>query len=263
MPSKGWRKARGFSVQIVEFKGAGRAFGGRVALEGIDLTIRSGEIVALIGPSGGGKSTLVRLLAGSLRATTGAVCLDGVNMEALSGAALRKHRVGCPQIEQGGNLVSQLSVHDNVLAGSMTRWSPARILLSRFMTLERAPVRSLLEGVGLSDRQWDRTGDLSGGEQQRVAIVRALASSPTWLLADEPTAALDPVTAHDMAALLVSTARRHQAALVFTTHWMNVVTDHAERVVGIREGRVVLDEVAADVTSAQLDRLYEGSRERR
>ena len=247
----------------VEFKGAGRVFGGRVALEGIDLSFHPGEIVALIGPSGGGKSTLVRLLAGSLRATTGEVLVDGVNVEALSSSALREHRIGCPQIEQGGNLVSQLSVHDNVLAGRIARWSTARVLLSRFMTLEREGVRSILEEVGLGERQWERTGNLSGGEQQRVAIARALAGQPKWLLADEPTAALDPVTAEDMATLLVERANRHGAGLVFSTHWMDVVSRHAERVVGIREGRVALDIRAGEVTPEILDRLYEGSRERR
>jgi phosphonate transport system ATP-binding protein len=131
------------------------------------------------------------------------------------------------------------------------------------MILERDPIRVALEEVGLGDRQWDRTGNLSGGEQQRVAIARALAGEPEWLFADEPTASLDPTTAQDMASHLVAAARSHEATLVLSTHWMEFVSEHAQRVIGLREGRVVFDRAREAIDSVTLDALYEGSRERR
>jgi phosphonate transport system ATP-binding protein len=247
----------------LELHGAGRRFGDRVALDGVHLTLREGEIVAVIGPSGGGKSTLLRLLAGSLRPTSGRVLVGGTDLAGFSAKELRGHRARCAQIAQGGMLVPQLSAHDNVLAGRLPRWSAARVLLSRFMILERDPIRVALEEVGLGDRQWDRTGNLSGGEQQRVAIARALAGEPEWLFADEPTASLDPTTAQDMARHLVAAARSHDATLVLSTHWMEFVSEHAQRVIGLREGRVVFDRAREAIDSVTLDALYEGSRERR
>lgn len=247
----------------LELDNAGRRFGERVALDGVHLTLREGEVVAVIGPSGGGKSTLLRMLAGSLAPTSGRVLAGGVDLAELSASDLRGHRIRCAQIAQGGKLVAQLSAHDNVLAGRIPRWSGARVLLSRFMTLDREAIRKALEEVGLGDRQWDRTGNLSGGEQQRVAIARALAGEPEWLLADEPTASLDPTTAADMASLLVASARTHEATLVLSTHWMEFVSQHAQRVIGLREGRVVFDRPCEEVDSVALDLLYEGSRERR
>ena len=247
----------------LELREVTRRFEGRVALDGVDLSVGSGDVMALIGPSGSGKSTLIRLLAGALQPTSGEVRADGVSLGDLSDSGLQEHRSRCALIEQGGNLVPQLSAHHNVLAGRLPRWSAARVLLSQLLTLEREPIRALLEEVGLGDRQWDRTADLSGGEQQRVAIARAMAGEPRWILADEPTASLDPATAHDMASLLTQIARAANATLVFSTHWMEFVSAHADRVVGLREGRVAFDLPAPEVTETTLDTLYEGSRERR
>jgi phosphonate transport system ATP-binding protein len=137
-----------------------------------------------------------------------------------------------------------------------------RILLSAIWRLERDPVRELLEVISLGDRQWDLAGNLSGGEQQRVAIARALISSPSIILADEPTSSLDPKTARDVSRLLIAQARQRRATLVFSSHWLSLVKDEVDRVVGIRNGKLVVDARPEDVTGDALDILYKGTDER-
>ncbi|MFT7625343.1 MAG: phosphonate transport system ATP-binding protein [Myxococcota bacterium] len=246
-----------------ELKGAGRRFGTRVALADVDLVIEPGQKVALVGPSGSGKSTLLRLLSGALRASDGVVLVDGQDLSSLSARALRKHRGHCGIVEQGGSLVAQSTVHQNVLGGRLAHWPLWRTLAAMAVPLEKARTRSLLHRVGLADRQWDVAATLSGGQQQRVGIARALAGSPQTILADEPTASLDPTTSRDMVELLLSVAAENQSALVFCTHWVSLVTEHADRLVGLRDGQIVLDKPAAEVVPSDLEDLYAGSRELR
>ena len=244
-------------------EGAGRRFGARVALDGVDLTIAPGERVALIGPSGSGKSTLLRLLSGALRPTAGVVRAGGIALGRLGGRALRRHRARCGIVAQGALLVPQLSVHRNVVAGMLPRWSWPRVLLSLALPLERRRVAALLRRVGLDDRQWERAGHLSGGEQQRVAVARALAAEPRVILADEPTSSLDPSTARDIARLLLDEARRRGATLIFSTHLVSLVRAEVDRVVGLRQGRLLFAAPPGAIGEVELARLYEGSDERR
>jgi phosphonate transport system ATP-binding protein len=233
-----------------------------VALEDASLSIAPGELVALVGPSGGGKSTLIRLLGGVLRPTSGTILADGRSLASFSGAELRRFRARCGVVGQGLSLVPQLSVHQNVIAGFLPFWPWYRVMLSTLWPQERRRVSEVLEEVGIADRQWDPTSVLSGGQQQRVAIARALIGRPKTILADEPTSSLDPRTAEQTTELILREARRHQATLVFCTHWFELVRSHVHRVVGLRNGRVVLDLAAKDVTDAALDQLYAGSHER-
>jgi phosphonate transport system ATP-binding protein len=242
-------------------KGCGRAWRERIALQDITLEIPAGQRVVLAGPSGGGKTTLIRLLAGALRPSSGAVRADGADLSALSSRDLRRHRARCGVVHQHALLVGQLSVHANVTAGRLAHWSALRTLLSMGVPQERARTLARLEQVGLADRQWDRASDLSGGQQQRVAIARALVSDPSVILADEPTASLDPATAQDVVELLLE--RSQGASLFISTHWTSLVLPHVDRLLGVRDGQVTLDLPAAEVTDADLEALYAGSRERR
>lgn len=242
-------------------EGCGRAWGARVGLRDVSLHIPPGQRVALAGPSGGGKSTLLRLLAGSLRATSGAVEADGQDLSTLSARQLRQHRARCGIVHQHGCLVDQLSVHQNVTAGRLPHWSPLRTLASMVVPLERERTHRLLDRLGLGDRQWDKTSILSGGQRQRVAIARALASQPTVLLADEPTASLDPATAVEVLDLLFESAAA--STVVICTHWTSLVLPRVDRLIGIRDGRVALDRPAREVSDVDLETLYAGSRERR
>jgi phosphonate transport system ATP-binding protein len=244
-----------------ELQDVGRRWQARVALEQITLSIKPGERIALVGPSGSGKSTFLRILNGTLRATSGTVRVDGVDVEHFTRRALLNHRKRFGIIEQGSHLVPQLSVHHNVLAGRLPHWAWYRTLASLLVPLERKQVAENLARVGLADRQWDTTASLSGGQQQRVAIARALASSPSVILADEPTASLDPATAAEVTRLLLETARR-SITLIFCTHWIGQLNGLMDRVIGIRQGRVAIDAPASEVTDADLQSLYSGTDER-
>ncbi|MFM2051994.1 MAG: hypothetical protein RL456_31 [Pseudomonadota bacterium] len=251
--------ARPLDLRLV---GAGRHWGARAVLQDIDLRLQDGERVALIGPSGAGKSTLLRLAAAALRPTQGRVEVDGQDLARAPWAALQRHRASCRIVEQQNLLVPQASVHDNVVAGLLSGWPAWKVLGAALWPVERARVAALLEAVDLAGYQWAPAGTLSGGQMQRVALARALASRPRLLLADEPTASLDPRTAQVVTRLIVEQARAHRMALVFCTHWYDIVREACTRVVGLREGRVLFDAAPADVGEARLAQLYAGSDER-
>jgi phosphonate transport system ATP-binding protein len=239
-----------------------RKWGRRIALQEVNLTIEAGERVALIGPSGSGKSTLIRLLAGALAPSGGRVLADDLDLSQASGGQLRRHRRRCGYVAQGGHLVPQLNVHRNVLAGLVPKWRWYRTVLSLVWPVERGRVAAMLDRVGLADRQWDSASILSGGQQQRVAIARGLIGAPSVVFADEPTASLDPTLAGEMADLLLEQINASGATLLFSTHWVSLVSEKVDRLIGLREGRVLIDAPPADVAETDLTTLYEGSPER-
>jgi len=239
-----------------------RSWGATTALEDVSLTIEPGERVLLAGPSGSGKTTLLRLLAGVLRPSAGSVRIGGADLMSMSAGQLRRHRARCRIVEQGALLVAQSDVHRNVLAGRLADMPWHAVLRAALWRTEVERVRSLLEPLGLADRQWDAAGVLSGGQQQRVAIARALIAGPAILLADEPTSSLDPKTARDVTDILLDEAGRRGATLVFCSHWVSLARERVDRVIGIRGGRVVLDAAPDQVDDDALDRLYRGSDEK-
>ena len=239
-----------------------RHWGDNVALDDLSLTIHAGQLVLLAGPSGSGKTTLLRLLAGVLRPSRGVIEVDGTNLMTMVSGELRRHQARCGIVEQGALLVPQLNVHRNVLAGRLAHMPWHMILLSAIWRVERDSVRKLLELVSLADRQWDPAAGLSGGEQQRVSICRALISSPMIILADEPTSSLDPKTANDVSRLLIEQARARNATLVFSSHWLSLVLSEVDRVIGLRRGRLVVDAPPDEVNNDTLEYLYKGTYER-
>ena len=247
---------------VIELKGIGRSWPGRTALSDINLSLRAGERIALIGPSGGGKSTLIRIIAGALRPTVGTVEIDGRVMADFSWRQIQRYRSACRIVEQQSLLVPQSSVHGNVLSGLLSTWPWHRVLLASLFPIERDRVRGVLAQLGIQSYQWSRAGELSGGQMQRVAIARALISKPSILLADEPTASLDPNTAKSVTGQLVSLARSRSMSLVFCTHWFDIVRADCTRVIGLRGGRIAFDSRPDDLNEAQLSQLYTGSHER-
>jgi phosphonate transport system ATP-binding protein len=239
-----------------------RQWGNRVAVKDVSLAINPGECVALIGPSGGGKSTIIRMLAGVLRPSSGIVRVDNRDISNFSPKELRMHRIMCRIVEQDHLLVPQLSVHQNTVAGQTPCWPWYKVVASALWPLEKKRVKDLLQSLGIGEHQWHLAGDLSGGQKQRVTIARALISEPAALLADEPTASLDPVTARAVTNLILDEARKRRMTLVFCTHWLDMVLDRVDRVIGLRHGSLVLDAKSSEVTKAALDYVYEGSYER-
>ena len=250
------------SAPILELRSVGRRWGARTALKGLSLSIPAGQCVALVGPSGSGKTTLLRLLAGALVASDGVVLAGDRDLRRHGHRELQRYRARCGIVPQGQALVRQLSVHHNVLAGLLAQWRWYRVAASLLVSTDAQRVRGALDQVGIGERQWEPVSVLSGGQQQRVAVARALVRDPVLLLADEPTASLDPATARSITRLLVGQARRRRATLVLSTHHLSQVIDHVDRVIGLREGRVVLDAPTHDLSAGALDALYNGSGER-
>ncbi|GAB4557100.1 MAG: phosphonate ABC transporter ATP-binding protein [Haliangiales bacterium] len=246
---------------------AGRSFadphgGERRALGPVTLSFAPGSTVAVVGPSGAGKSTLLRLVVGALAASAGEVRIDGVDVGRMSARALRRHRRRAALIDQELLVLPKLSVHHNVVAGLAASWPWYRVAAAALWPPARAPVRALLARLELAERQWDPAEALSGGQKQRVAVARGLIRQPALICADEPTAALDPATAEQVLSLMAEEARARAAPLIVGTHRLSQVVDKVDRVIGLRAGEVVLDAAADAVSEADLDSLYEGSRER-
>jgi phosphonate transport system ATP-binding protein len=213
----------------------------RVLIDEVDLAVGAGECVALAGPSGSGKTTLLRTINGQVRPRAGRIEFDGQPLSELSGEALRRVRRGIAFVAQKHDLVEPLKVNCNVMAGALGRWSALHALrhLVRATREELEEARAALEAVGLADKLLQRTSALSGGEQQRVAIARALVQAPRLLLADEPVASLDPKTANEVLTLLTDLARARGLALICSLHQPELASRYFDRIIEVREGRLV------------------------
>jgi len=220
---------------VVRYPGATRP-----ALDGVDLDVRAGETVALVGPSVSGKTTLLRAINGLVPIASGSVLVDGTAIEKLRGAALRRMRTRLAMIAQHHDLVDRLAVHQNVMAGALGRWSTARAL--RYLVWPREEeldeARAALERVSIPDKLRARTSDLSGGERQRVAIARALVQEPEAVLADEPIASLDPRLGAQIVELLCRLTRESGIALICSLHQVQIARDYFDRVVLVEHGRL-------------------------
>ncbi|HPU81574.1 ATP-binding cassette domain-containing protein [Accumulibacter sp.] len=229
--------------------------GGRAVLEIEDLAIAPGERIAIVGHNGAGKSTLLRLLSGFSVATHGRVeVLGRVLGAALPAAELRALRRETGQVLQGLHLVSRLSALDNVLIGCLGRVGGWRSWARCYPEQERAAAAAALQAVGLLARAQSRADTLSGGERQKVAIARLLVQQPRLILADEPTAALDPAAAQEVCQLLARAGRT--ATLISVLHNPAQLPLLAERVIGLREGKIAFDLPLAAVGEQALGDLY-------
>jgi phosphonate transport system ATP-binding protein len=231
---------------------------GTVAVDDVALEIRTGERVAVICPSGAGKSTLFRLLNATLRPTAGRLWFDGADLESLSDRRLRQLRRRIGTVYPQRNLVPQLRIIHNVLAGHLGHWPLPKALLSLVSPQERAVALAALERVGIPEKLFTRTAHLSGGQQQRVAIARVLVQDPDVILADEPISSVDPTLGRTIMELLVHLAERHHKTLVANLHAVSFALDFFPRVVGFRQGRVLFDLPPAAIGDNLLTQLYAG-----
>ena len=231
---------------------------GTVAVDEVTLDVQAGERVAVIGPSGAGKTTLFRMLNATLRPTSGALWFDAANLERLSGRRLRHLRRRIGTVYQQHNLVPQLRVVHNVLAGRLGHWSLPKALWSLIAPQERAVALGALEQVGIPEKLYTRTAYLSGGQQQRVAIARVLVQDPDVILADEPVSSVDPTLGRTIIELLVQLAESHRKTLVANLHAVSFALDFFPRVIGVRHGRIAFDLPSAAVTEKVLADLYAG-----
>jgi phosphonate transport system ATP-binding protein len=238
---------------------AKRFAGGPPVFAGLDLAIRPGEAVAIIGANGTGKSTLLRCLVRLTEPSEGRIEVLGAPVTSLSGAALRRFRSRVGFVFQRHNLVARLSALTNVVHGAQSRLSGPRTWLQGLAPADvRGEAIACLARVGLADRALQRADSLSGGQSQRVAIARMLMQRPQLVIADEPDASLDPKAGAEVMELLLSLSREAALTLVFVSHHMDHAVRFSDRIVGLAGGRVAFDAPSRDVDPASLKTFFEG-----
>ena len=229
---------------------------GTVGLDDVNLTIRDGEFVAIIGRSGAGKSTLLRSVNRMHQITSGTLTVNGVDVSSLSGKSLRRFRRGIGMVFQSFNLVTRTTVIKNVLSACVPDMSFWRVLLGAFRKEDKIKALESLDKVGILDKAYMRTDQLSGGQQQRVALARTLTQGPQIILADEPVAALDPVTAKQVMQDFVRINQEMGISILLNIHHVELALEYADRIIGIRAGKIVYDGPSANVDQTVLDAIY-------
>ena len=240
----------------VDVRGVSQRFASTTALDAISLGVLAGERVALVGPSGAGKSTLLNLINATLRPTEGAVSVLGIDPEPLDRRELRALRRRIAMMHQGLHLAGELRVIHNVNAGRLGDWSSSHALWSLVRPQGIDDARQALDRFGLGDSLWRRTDELSGGERQRVALSRLVVARPDLILADEPTASLDPTRADDVMGLLAGLAT-DSTTVIASVHAFDLARRHFDRLIGLRHGRLQFDLPAREVTDSDGEALYE------
>lgn len=239
---------------MIELSGITLDYGAaRPALDGVSVAFEPGRFTVLLGPSGAGKSSLLRLLNGLVTPTAGTVLVDGRPLP--KGRGLAVHRRHTAMIFQQHHLLLRATALDNVVIGRLGhlgRWHAVLPMPRR----DRLLALAALDRVGLADKALVRAGRLSGGEQQRVGIARALVQQPRILLADEPVASLDPATAGSIMSLLARITREDGLTAVVSLHQVDLAVRHADAVIGLHLGRIVYRGGPADLDAPALARIY-------
>lgn len=226
------------------------------ALTGLNVDIAEGEQLAVIGPSGAGKTTLLEVLACARQPASGGLTVDGAAPWSLPRRALQALRGRLILVPQVPPLPPRQRVVTAVLAGRLPSWSLWTALRSLFYPVDIPAADAALDAFELSDKLFERVDRLSGGERQRVGLARALVAPARLWLVDEPLSALDPARAQRAIAALVREAHARGVTLVATLHQVDAALAHFPRILGLREGRLVFDLPAAEVTPELLARLY-------
>lgn len=232
------------------------AYAGRRVLDDISLDIAPGERVAVIGPSGAGKTTLFRLIAGLVKPAEGEAVTLGRDTRQLRGRALARLRREVGFLHQQDNLVPQLRVVHNVLMGRLGHWWLPQALLSLLWPQQIDRARAALERVELGDKLWSLPDELSGGQQQRVAVARLVVQQPRLVLADEPVSALDLRLGREIITLLCDLAIHERVTLVVNLHTLDLLQGHFERVIALRDGRLFWQGPPEAIDQTLLRALY-------
>ncbi|MGM8851774.1 phosphonate ABC transporter ATP-binding protein [Salinicola halophyticus] len=232
---------------------------GEPVLRGLDLDVAGESVVSIIGASGAGKSTLLRCINRLVEPTEGSIELNGLELTHLKREELRKARRRIGMIFQGFNLVDRLTVMENVQCGRLGYIPYWRAALRKYPAEDIERAYHLMERVGIAHYANKRADALSGGERQRVGVVRALMQQPEILLADEPTASLDPVSSRQIMELLQTLAQELSLPVLINIHNVAEAREYTQRIVGMRFGKLIFDGKPADLDQEAMDAVYNGT----
>ena len=243
--------------------GVSKHFGDTKAVDNVSIEIQQGQFVGVIGRSGAGKSTMLRLVNRLIDPTSGSISFDGIEITQLKGRALRDWRRDCAMIFQQFNLVDRLDVLTNVLIGRLAAHGFMSSMAMRFTDEERTMAIQALDRLDLVPQALQRAGTLSGGQQQRVAIAKALVQKPRIMLADEPIASLDPANATLVMDGLRDINNEDGLTVLVNLHTLDTARAYCDRIIAMRSGRVFFDGSAAQLTDDVVRDIYgtEGLRE--
>lgn len=243
---------------MIKLTDACLSFGSTIALRNCSLKIKSGEQLALIGPSGSGKSSLMKTITTENLLTSGSLLIDSKNMDSVSSAELISIRKSIAYIPQDLALVPNIKVSQNVSLGGVGDESTLKTLKNLTLPSRKHlnKIHAILDEVGITDKIFHRTDSLSGGQQQRVAIARAIFQNANYLLADEPVSAVDPTRAHSILELLTKIATDHGLTLICTLHNLDYAKKFFPRLIGMRSSSVFYDGSSMDFTQQDFNELY-------
>lgn len=228
------------------------------ALEDVNLNFDTNEFVVIIGPSGSGKSTLIRCINQLVKPSGGSIIFDGKEMLEMKQKELRKLRTQMGMVFQSYNLIERSNVLQNVLNGKLGQLNQWDTIFGRYSEEDINHANHLLEDLGLGEHILKRADSLSGGQMQRVGIARALMQKPKLLLADEPIASLDPNSSDIVMNELKRVTQEKGISCIVNLHQVEVALDYATRIIGIRHGKVVFDDVPEKLTKDVTSYIYEG-----
>lgn len=245
---------------MLEIKNLVKSYGkGTPVLKDLNLSVQGEQLMSIIGSSGAGKSTLLRCVNRLVEPTSGSITLNGTDFTTLGAKELRKARRRIGMVFQSFNLVDRLSVMENVQSGRLGYISTWAAVTRRYPSEDIERAFELMERVGIAQYADKRADELSGGERQRVGVVRALMQRPEILLADEPTASLDPKTSEQIMSLLRDLARELNLPVIINIHNVTEAKEYSDRIVGMRYGRIIFDDKPAALAAAQMDEIYAGT----
>lgn len=242
---------------MLEIKNLTVEYGNFRAIDNVSFTVKDGEFVAVIGSSGGGKSSLMKAINLLVKPKSGSIKIDGEEMTALSSRKLRMNRRKIGFVFQDYNLIDRLSVIENVLTGRLGYKSSLKSLLGIFSKEEYENAEKALEKVGLSEKLFVRGDELSGGQKQRVAIAKALVQEPKIILADEPVASLDVNSSKIIMEYFKEINRVQGITVIINIHDVNIALKYADRVIALKKGKIVFDGKGSEITDDVLKRVYE------
>jgi len=243
---------------LLDVRGLSKRYPNRtLALDDVSWSARAGEVTVVLGPNGSGKSTLVRCMIGLTEVSAGAILVAGDDIAQLSGARLRNARRRMGIVFQNASLVPRRSALANVASGCLGRNNSFLTACGMLPKVEMERAVPYLQRVGMLPLYAQRVDTLSGGQAQRVAVARALFQDPVILIADEPVASLDPDAANEIMSLLAGLARNDGLAVVVVLHQLDLARRYADRIIGLRLGKIVLDAPASEVDMTHLASLYQ------